>query len=413
VTSGPRPALAAAPLPERTDVLVIGAGIVGLATAWQLQQERPGTHVTVVDKEPELAAHQTGRNSGVIHSGIYYAPGSAKARLCREGRSRLLDFCAAHGIAHEVCGKVIVARDPADLAALAALEDRAARNAIAVERLDGRRLREREPHVAGEAALLVHDAGIVDFVGVSATLVRLVTEAGGVVVGATTVRSAVETGAEVIVETDRGPVRAGAVANCAGLFSDRVAAAAGAPGPVRIMPFRGEYFELRPERRHLVRHLVYPVPDARFPFLGVHLTRMVGGSVHAGPNAVIALAREGYRWRDVVPGDVWELASASSSWRLARRYWRIGLGELHRSVSRAAFVRALQRLVPELVVDDLVASPAGVRAQAIDADGSLLDDFAWRETPRVVHVVNAPSPAATASLAVGAEIAGRVTARLQ
>jgi (S)-2-hydroxyglutarate dehydrogenase len=405
-------ALTGDPLPARSDLVVVGAGIVGLATAAKLLEASPGTSVTVIEKEHCLAAHQTGRNSGVIHSGIYYQPGSAKARTCRTGRAELLRFCAEHGIAHEVCGKVIVAVDDAELPALARLEDRAAANGITTERLDRAGLAEREPHTRGVAALLVADAGIVDFVQMCEALVGSIRSAGGSVVPGAAVTAMAELGDEVRIETTAGPIRARAAVNCAGLHSDRVAAAAGAPGEARILPFRGEYYELRPQARHLVRHLVYPVPDPRFPFLGVHLTRMIGGSVHAGPNAVVALAREGYRWRDVTPVDAWEVVASRSSWRLARRYWRQGAGELHRSVSKRAFVKALQRLVPEVQGEDLERSPAGVRAQAVGPDGALLDDFAWRETPRVVHVVNAPSPAATASLAIGAEIAGRAALRL-
>jgi (S)-2-hydroxyglutarate dehydrogenase len=409
----PSTSLPTDPLPASTDVVVVGAGIVGLATALDLLERRPGLRVTVLDKEAQLAAHQTGRNSGVIHSGIYYAPGSAKATTCRAGREQLLGFCRAHDVAHEVCGKVIVALHDGELPALRRLQERAGHNGIAVRWLTGAELAEREPHAAGVAALLVADAGIVDFVAMCDRMVSLVRAAGGAVIGRTSVLAMAEAIDEVRVDTDRGPLTARAAVNCAGLHSDRVAAASGATSDVRIMPFRGEYYELRPASRHLVKHLVYPVPDARFPFLGVHLTRMVGGSVHAGPNAVIALSREGYRWRDVAPRDVWEVASAPSSWRLAGRYWRVGMGELHRSLRNAAFVRALQRLVPDLAADDLEPSPAGVRAQAIGADGRLLDDFAWRETRRVVHVVNAPSPAATASLAIGAEVAGRTVARLE
>ena len=413
MASSNTPRLVADPLPAQTDVVVVGAGIVGLATALSVLEEAPDRSVTVVDKEDRLTPHQTGRNSGVIHSGIYYQPGSAKALTCRAGRELLLRFCAEHDIAHEVCGKVIVALDEGELARLGVLEERAAQNGIATQRLDRAGLAEREPHAAGVAALLVPDAGIVDFVGMCARMVDLIRARGGSIVSGAAVHGLTERDGEVVAETDLGPLRARAGVNCAGLFSDRLAAASGAPGDARIMPFRGEYFELAPHRRHLVNHLIYPVPDPRFPFLGVHLTRMIGGSIHAGPNAVIALARQGYRWRDVSPGDVWEMASAGSSWRLAQRYWRTGVGEMYRSLSKGAFVRALQRLVPAVQADDLEPSPSGVRAQAIGPDGRLLDDFAWRETDRVIHVVNAPSPAATASLAIGREVARRVEQRFQ
>ncbi len=389
------------------DVVVVGAGIVGLATARALDHH--GHHdVVVVDKEPRVAHHQSGRNSGVVHSGIYYPPGSAKARLVAEGRRRLVDVCRDHDIPLEFCGKVVVAVDDTELGRLAALEERARANGITVERLGSRDLSRREPHIAGVGALHVPSAGITDFARVARALADEHVAAGGTLLLGEPVTGirAHDHGVDVVTPTTT--IRARSLVNCAGLQADRLARLSGADTRgVRIMAFRGEYAELVPDARHLVRHLVYPVPDPALPFLGVHLTRMVDGSVHAGPNAVVALAREGYRWRDVSPRDTAEVLVSARTWRLARRYWRTGLGEIHRSVSTRAFVAALRRLCPDLRADDLAPCGSGVRAQAIDPAGRLLDDFAFADGPRSVHVVNAPSPAATASLAIGAEIAAR------
>jgi len=395
------------------DVVIIGAGIVGLATARAIHAARPGTRVVVVDKEPTLARHQTGSNSGVIHSGLYYRPGSLKAALTVAGKIELERFCTEHGVAWERCGKVVVATRPSELDALATLAARAEANGVAAERIPLGRLRELEPHVDGIDALHVPGTGIVDYPAVCRALAAELTDAGHEVRLGTTVLGGDERRDGVTVHTDRGDIGSAVVVNCAGLQADRIAASwPGATTGVRIMPFRGEYHELVPGRRDLVRNLIYPVPDPRFPFLGVHFTRRVDGTVEAGPNAVPAFAREGYRWRDVDLRDAVEIVRARSSHVLARRYWRTGLGEIARSASRQAFVRALQRLVPDVRADDLRRAGAGVRAQAIDAAGNLLDDFAFAETPRALHVVNAPSPAATASLAIGRTIAARVTERL-
>ncbi len=395
------------------DVLVVGGGIVGLATARALVQGRPGLHVVLLEKEQHLATHQTGRNSGVVDSGIYYAPGSLKARYAKEGLEFLQRYCPDRGIAYEQCGKVIVASDPSQVTRLDALERRAADNGIPVERLDRAALAEREPHAAGVAALLVRSTGIVDYVGVCAAY-RADAEAGGaeVVTGAE-VLGVEDDGANVTVTTSGGEERtAGMLVNCAGLHSDRVARLAGLTPRARILPFRGEYYELRPERRHLVRQLIYPVPDPAFPFLGVHFTRDVHGGVHAGPNAVLALAREGYSLGSFSRRDVAEIARYSGFWHLARRHWRTGAGEYRRSLLRAAFVAGLQQLVPEVQAQDLVPAPAGVRAQAVLPDGSLVDDFLIDETPRGLHVLNAPSPAATASMPIGADLAARALAKI-
>ena len=395
------------------DVTIIGAGIIGLATARELLARHPGMSVVVVDKEQRIASHQTGRNSGVIHSGIYYRPGSAKARLCRDGRARLLEFCADHGVAHELCGKVIVAVDDAERAPLAELARRAEANGVTAELVGPDRLAELEPQVRGVEAIHVADTGIVDFVGMCEAMAAEITASGTADLRlGWPVLDMVEQSDGVDVAGPDGMVTSRWVVNCAGLQSDRIARLTDPAFDVRIMPFRGEYYELTEQSRHLVRDLIYPVPDPRFPFLGVHFTRMIDGNVHAGPNAVPALAREGYRWRDVDGSDVKEILGSSSTWTLARRYWRTELGEIRRSLNKKAFVRALQRLLPAVTADDLVPSAAGVRAQAIGPDGALLDDFVFSESARAVHVVNAPSPAATASLAIGASIVDRLDAKL-
>lgn len=398
---------------ERVDVAVVGAGIVGLATARALLLEHPGLSIVVIDKEDGVARHQTGHNSGVIHAGVYYKPGSLKARLTATGRAELIELCRAHDVRHEICGKVIVATSDEELPRLAALEERARANGVAVRRIDTAELRELEPHAAGIAALHVPSTGIVDFAGVCQVLARQLLEKGHELALGTAVTGLYEDGDGVVVEAGDRYLRAGVLVNCAGLHADRVAnLAPGHRTELRIMPFRGEYYKLKPHRRDLVRNLIYPVPDPAFPFLGVHFTRMVGGGVEAGPNAVPALAREGYDWGRVNGRDLAEVLRSRSSWVLLRRYWRTEAGELYRSASKAAFVKALQRLLPEVTGEDLVRGGAGVRAQAIAPDGTLLDDFALVETARMVHVVNAPSPAATASLAIGRHIAGLVTDRL-
>jgi L-2-hydroxyglutarate oxidase len=324
------------------------------------------------------------------------------------GRRELLPFVERHGIPHELCGKVVVAVDDDEVARLDALEVRAAENGIATERLDRTGLREREPHIEGVAALLVPSAGIVDYARVCEAVAAELTEAGAEIRLGTAVTGTETRPDGVEITTSGGPVRAGSMVNCAGLQCDRVATAAGADTRgVRIMPFRGEYYELAPHARGLVNHLVYPLPDPDFPFLGVHLTRMIDGSIHAGPNAVPALEREGYRWRDIDLRDTAEIALSRRTWILARRYWRKELGEIHRSLSRRAFLTALRRLCPDLADGDIEPSAAGVRAQAITPDGTLLDDFAFVDGPRAVHVVNAPSPAATASFAIAEAVADR------
>jgi L-2-hydroxyglutarate oxidase len=392
-----------------TRYVVIGAGIVGLATAHQLARDRPDASVTVLEKEPRVAAHQTGHNSGVIHAGVYYRPGSLKARLCRAGSQSMVEFCAEHQIPVQVCGKLIVATDPAELPRLHALHERAAANGLAVRLLEPDQAAEYEPHLACVAAMHVPSTGIVDFSVVCRTLATLVEKAGGQIRLGTRLTGIRERpGGSYLLTTTAGEVGADVVVNCAGLHADRVARLAGVDPPARIIPFRGEYYELVPGRRELVRGLIYPVPDPRLPFLGVHLTRMIDGGVHAGPNAVLATAREGYRWRRVSPRDVAGVASWPGMWRLGRRHLRYGLAEVRRSLSRRRFAADLARLVPELTAADIVPAGSGVRAQAVARDGSLVDDFLIVARPGQLHVLNAPSPAATSSL----EIAKHLVAQL-
>ncbi|WP_424212592.1 L-2-hydroxyglutarate oxidase [Streptomyces sp. BI20] len=390
------------------DVLVIGGGIVGLSTAWALSRLAPGTRVTVLEKEAGPARHQTGRNSGVIHSGVYYRPDSLKARYAVRGAAEMVRFCAEHGIPHEVTGKLIVAGDREELPRLHALAQRARRNGIPVRELGPAQIAEHEPAVRGAAALHVATTGIVDYTRVSETLAA---ESGARLVFGSAVDRIGRRPGRVAVRTENGAVyRARALVNCAGLHCDRIARLAGDDPGMRIVPFRGEYFDLaRPE---LVRGLVYPVPDPAFPFLGVHLTRGIGGGVHVGPNAVPALAREGYDWRTIRPRDLAEELAWPGSWHLAARHWRYGADEIHRSLSKRVFTEAVRRLLPAVTEEDLRPAPAGVRAQAVLRDGTLVDDFLIREAPGTVHVLNAPSPAATASLPIGREIARRVLARL-
>ncbi|MFE2544415.1 L-2-hydroxyglutarate oxidase [Actinacidiphila glaucinigra] len=405
---------------DSADIVVIGAGIVGLATAYAITRTSPGTSVLVLDKEDGPARHQTGHNSGVIHSGIYYRPGSLKARYATQGAAEMVKFCAGNDIPHDVTGKLIVATEREELPRLHALAQRGRQNDIPVQELGPAQIAEREPHVRGLAAIHVGTTGVCDFTAVAAALARLTTEGGrgeARIAYGREVRALHRDGRSVIVEPHSGPpVRAGALVNCAGLYCDRVARMAGTTNEdvagVRIVPFRGEYHELRPDRARLVRGLVYPVPDPAFPFLGVHLTRGVDGSVHVGPNAVPALAREGYRRRTVRPRDLVETAAFPGTWRIARRHWRYEAGEIRRSLSKRAFVESVQRLLPEVTADDLVPAEAGVRAQAVLRDGTLVDDFLIAGDGPFVHVLNAPSPAATASLPIGREIARRALAVL-
>ena len=392
------------------EVAIVGGGILGMATAAELLA-RGRRGVVVLEAEKELGEHQTGRNSGVIHSGIYYKPGSLKARLCAEGREAMFAFCAEHGIAHERCGKVIVATRPDLVRMLDELERRGRANGLDPERRSAEEIKEREPHVACLAGLFVKETGIVKYVDVLNTLARLVEERGGEVRRSSRVeRIARDGSAFVLVPKDGAEVRAANIVNCAGLQSDRIARMAGAEVDLTIIPFRGEYYDLVPEARALCKHLIYPVPDPRYPFLGVHLTRSPDGHVEAGPNAVLAWKREGYTKTDFSLDDMMELVAFRGFWQMASRHMRTALFEMHRSLSKPAFVRAVQELVPEVKSEDLVPGRAGVRAQAVLPDGTLVDDFRFVEGAGMLHVLNAPSPAATASLAIAKHIASRAEA---
>ena len=397
----------------RADLIVVGGGLVGLATARAALAARPGLRVTVVEKEPAVGRHQSSRNSGVLHAGLYYRPGSRKAAFCQAGKARMEAFCDAEGIPFVRSGKVVVAVDAAEVPRLDALQERAAQNGVAVVRLDADGLRKHEPHAAGVAALWVPSTGVTDFGAVADRMALRLLEAGAELRTGTSVVGGREAAAGVVVETDRGTIEARALVTCAGLWADRVAKQFGARPSVELVPFRGEYVALRPAAADLVHGLIYPVPDPALPFLGVHLTRRIDGTVDAGPSAALAFARDGYRLRDVRLGDLGEALGSAAFRRLARRHLRSGLGELSRSLSLRVFWNAARRLVPELALDDLVRAASGVRAQALHPDGTLADDFVIESTARAVHVINAPSPAATASLAVGEVIAEQVLARLQ
>ena len=392
------------------DTVIVGGGILGLSVARELLIRHPSRRVAVVEKEATPGKHQTGRNSGVLHTGVYYRPGSLKARLCARGRVRMQRFCDDRGIAWEQVGKVIVATNAVEVERLDELWRRAAANDVRVERIDRGRLAELEPHAAGDAALWVPDAGIVDYGAVCDALLEEIDQRGGTLLTSWPV-DRIDEGSEggvARVTGPRGALEADRVIACAGLWSDRLARRSGRRSALRIVPFRGEYYRLRPEAEHLCRGLIYPVPDPSFPFLGVHFTRKVGGGVECGPNAVLAYAREGYRHRDVVPAELAESLFWPGFQRLALRHWRTGAGELWRSLSRRAFAASLQRLVPDVREQDLIPAPAGVRAQALDRDGNLVDDFVIVHEGRVAHICNAPSPAATSSLAIAEWIVDRV-----
>jgi L-2-hydroxyglutarate oxidase len=393
---------------QQFDYAIIGGGIVGLSVAWTMLKRNPRLRIAVLEKEEAWARHQTGRNSGVIHSGIYYKPGSLKARLCREGNRRLVEFCDTYGIRYEVCGKVIVATTPAEVPLLESLYGRGITNGLAVERLSASQVQEIEPEVSCVSGLHVLSTGIVDFAEVCRKLAELIEAEGAELrLGAEVRRIHAESGQRVL-ETSQGALTARRIINCAGLHSDRVAKLAGARPGARIVPFRGEYYELKPERRWLVRNLIYPLPDPRFPFLGVHFTRMIDGSVHAGPNAVLSLKREGYDRTSFDLRDLVDTLTYPGFWRMAAKYAKVGFEEFHRSFSKEAFVRSLQKLIPDIREDDLVPAEAGVRAQALRPDGSLVDDFLIIKEPAAIHVCNAPSPAATAALEIGRAIVGQI-----
>ncbi len=391
---------------------VVGGGIVGLATAWRLTERRPELTVTVLEKEARPAVHQSGRNSGVLHSGVYYVPGSKKALLCRAGKRAMERFCDEHGIRYELRGKVIVAVEEREIPRLQRVFERGRANGVDCALVPRERLAELEPHARGLCALHVPEAGSVDFSHVADGLAGLLVREGQRVVFGARVTSLYENGATAVVETDAGPFETRLLVNCAGLHSDRVARAAGANPDARIVPFRGEFFALSPQKQHLCNGRISPVPDPSLPFLGPHVTRTVSGAIECGPNAVLACAREGYVRTDVDARDLLETLAWPGFGRLAARHWETGLVEMTRSLSREAFAHACRRLVPEIEAVDLIPAPAGVRAQAVSRGGDMIDDFSILHGERAVHVINAPSPAATASLAIGDEVAGEVEGRL-
>jgi len=390
---------------QRCDVVVVGGGIVGLSVAMHFSRVFPRLRLFLVEKEESVARHQSGHNSGVIHSGIYYKPGSLKARLCVEGAAAMCAFCREYGIPYEICGKLIVATGDDEVPRLHSLLERGRANGLAgLKLVEQEQAREIEPHCGGVAWLLVPGTGITEYTKVCEKYAELISAQGGSVRTSTEVKGIIQRAGETVIETTRGSFSTRYVINCSGLHSDRVSRMAGATPAVEIVPFRGEYYDLVPERRHLVRGLIYPVPDLRFPFLGVHFTRRIGGDVDAGPNAVLAFKREGYRKTDFNLRDVSETFAYPGFWKMAATYWRSGAAEFYRSVHKSAFVQALQKLVPEIRGSDLVPDGSGVRAQALRPDGSLVDDFQFVCTGNMLHVWNVPSPAATASLPIGREI---------
>lgn len=386
------------------DLGIVGGGIVGLATAVQWLKQHPGQRVVVLETEAEVGRHQSGHNSGVLHSGLYYKPGSLKATLCRAGKLEMEQFCEEHGVLFDRCGKVVVATSEAELQRLDDIERRGIENGVELRRINSDELRRLEPAAAGVAALHVPEAGIVDYVNVCLAMRRVIESSGSSVMTNSRVDAIQPRGGTLRLRFGKREVEVAKMVNCAGLQCDRVLRLAGGKTTTRIVPFRGEYYDIIESRQSLCRNLIYPVPDPSFPFLGVHFTRMVGGGVECGPNAVLALAREGYRWRDIRPGDLFDTLSFRGFQKLAAVHWRMGAGEIWRSVSKQAFVAALQKLLPSIRATDLTPGRAGVRAQAVDVTGKLVDDFLIERTENAIHVLNAPSPAATASLAIARKI---------
>lgn len=397
---------------KEADVAIIGGGIIGLATAYQLLQRHPGKRVVILEKESSVGAHQTGHNSGVLHSGIYYKPGSLKAQNCRVGKRAMEEFCEAEGVAYDNCGKVIVAVDDSEVPRLERIFERGQANEVACEMIDRERLRELEPHAAGVQAIHVPEAGIVNYRRVCERLAEIVRERGSEVLCDARVTRVRKDGSKILLESKQGEVSASYAVNCCGLQSDRMSKMTGHKADAKILPFRGEFYELKPESQHLCKNLIYPVPDPSFPFLGVHFTRMIDGGIECGPNAVLAFAREGYRKTDINLADLAETLTYSGFLRLAAKYWRVGAGEMWRSFSKAAFVKALQRLMPDIRSEHLVPARAGVRAQAISPAGDMVDDFVIQAADNVINVNNAPSPAATSSLNIGNIIVDKLDEQL-
>ena len=396
------------------DLLIIGAGIVGLATALEATRRFPKMRLVIVEKESHVAAHQTGHNSGVIHSGLYYKPGSLKARNCVAGAESMKRFCSENGIPFEECGKLVIATGAEEVPRLEALHERGNANGVPGLRMMGReQFREFEPHCEGLRALHVPSTGIVDYIAVAQKYAELIRQAGGEIVLRAQVIGLRDDNGGNIVETQAGAFRARYVVNCAGLYSDAITRMAGIEINLEIVPFRGEYYEVRPERRHLIRNLIYPVPDPRFPFLGVHFTRRVNASVEAGPNALLAFRREGYNGASPDMSEAVEMLRFPGFWKMARKYWRMGMAEQYRAWVKPAFTKALQKMVPELQESDLAPGGSGVRAQAVDAKGNLVDDFHFVHSGRMIHVCNVPSPAATASLEIGREIVEMMCERFE
>ena len=396
----------------KKDVCIVGGGIVGLATAYRLSQSHPDKKIIILEKEARLAAHQTGHNSGVLHSGIYYKPGSLKSTNCREGKKAMEAFCEKEEIDHEICGKVIVALDDSEVERMQNIHERGKANGVNCSLISKERLAEIEPHAAGVGAIHVPEAGIVNYSQVSERLAQRVTEKeGNQIILEAKVTGIRQTSSGVVVQSTKGDHEASLLVNCAGLHSDRVTALGGERAPAKIIPFKGEYYELKDEVKGLCRHLIYPVPDPQFPFLGVHFTRMINGDVECGPNAVLAFGREAYGKLDMNLRDLFESLTYPGFIKMACKHWKMGLGEMWRSYNKAAFVKALQRLVPEIRAKHLKSVPAGIRAQAVTPDGGLADDFLIEDSAHVVNVCNAPSPAATASLNIGKSIVTRLAER--
>lgn len=397
---------------NNSDILIIGGGIVGLATAYRLMNRFPDKSISILEKEAELGFHQTGHNSGVLHTGIYYKPGSLKAINCRAGKQAMEEFCTEHGIDFEICGKVIVATDELEIPRMQGIYERGQQNGVSCRLISAEECQEIEPHANAVAAIHVPEAGIVNFKQVCRKLGELIEAAGNQVLTSTRLTGLQRRDQETIAETNRGEFKTTLLVNCGGLHSDRITRMSGQKPAAMIVPFRGEYYELKPKKHYLCKSLIYPVPDPQYPFLGVHFTRMIDGGVECGPNAVLAFAREGYSKYHINPADLIESVTYPGFLHMTRQHWRMGLGELWRSYNKSAFVKALQRLMPEITVDDLTPCSAGIRAQAITPKGGLVDDFLIQESEAVVNVNNAPSPAATASLNIGTLIADKLSPRL-